>query len=557
MKKLTSLILAGAMAVCMFASCNTNGNSNSAGVNGYYPGTPTADSVTVNIGGEPPTMFNILSIDSKSNTVLSHILDSLVIQDESGAIVPNAAESWKYDEETLTYTFYIREGQVWSNGDPVTAHDFEFGWKALLNPEFAATYAYAGFIIKNGEAYTNGEVTADKVGVKALDDYTLEVVLESPTPYALSRFSQSLFAPINEKAYNEITAEFGPESYGTDPDKLVTNGPYVVTEWMHEDYVLLEKMEGYNGPFQVEIPKIYFKMITDANAAMNAFRAGELDYMFELTGEQAELLKGEGAPVIGYQSSRIHYIDYNYSWPGLDNENIRKALTLSVNNEELCTNVLKSSSKPAYTIVPQSITELSTGDMFYNRVGDQFAYDPEQALTLLETGLAEEGLTKETLNLTIICDDTTTATTVCAYLQEQWKTKLGIDVKIEVMPYKSRIQHLIDQDFCLCLDSWGLSYNDPSSILEVFISTNGNNAGLYVNEEYDALMALAASEADEATRYEILAEAEKILIGEDMGPGPLYYEYKDVIASEKVEGLVITAFQYTWRFASINPEVVE
>ena len=551
MKKLLSLALVAVLTMVMLASCETDKTPA-----GYYAGTPTKDSITVNIGGEPPTMFNILSIDSYSNTVLSHVLDMLVIKDPTGAIVPNAAESWDYDEETLTYTFYIRQGQVWSNGDPVTAHDFEFAWKSLLNPEFAATYAYAAFIIKNGEAYTNGEVTADEVGVTALDDYTLELVLERPVPYALDELSGPLFAPLNQSAYEAIIAEFGEGSYGTDPDKVVTNGPYTITEWHHEDYLLIEKMEDYDGVFQVSIPKIYFDMIADSNTALNAFRAGELDFIHEMSGEQANMLIEEGAPVLGYQSTTIQYIDYNYDWPGLDNVNIRMGLTLSIDTQALCDNVLMDGSQPAYNIVTGSVTETSTGEAFTNRVGPLFEYNPELALELFELGLEEEGLTREDLNFVIICDDKEEVKKACAFIIEQWNTVLGIEVTIEAMPFKSRIQHLIDQDFCMCFDGWTLGNNDPVKILEVFISTNGNNAAKYLNVEYDALMALAAMEPNEEARYALLAQAETLLVGEDMGPGPLYFPYRNVIVSEKVDGLVRTGFQYTWRFASIDESVV-
>ena len=550
MKKFISIVLTIVLAVTLLASCKGKDPQ------GYYPGTPTKDSITVNIGGEPPTMFNILSIDSYSNTVLSHVLDMLVIKDPTGAIVPNAAESWEYDEDTLTYTFHIREGQVWSNGDPVTAHDFEFAWKSLLNPEFAATYAYSAFILKNGEAYTNGEVTADEVGVTALDDYTLEVILSRPVPYFLDEISGPLYGPLNQSAYEAIVAEFGEGSYGTDPDKVVTNGPYTITEWSHEDYLLVEKMEGYNGVFQVAIPKIYFDMISDANTALNAFRAGELDYIHELSGEQAISLIAEGAPVMGYQSTTIQYIDYNYDWAGLDNVNIRMGLTLSLDTQALCENVLMDGSQPAYNIVTGSITELSTGEPFTNRVGPLFEYNPELALELFEKGLEEEGLTREDLNFVIICDDKDDVKKACAFIIEQWNTVLGIEVTIEAMPFKSRIQHLIDQDFCMCFDGWTTGNNDPIDIMEVFISTNGNNAAKYLNEEYDALMALAAMEADEEARYELLAQAETLLVGEDMGPGPLYFPFRNVIVSEKVNGLVRTGFQYTWRFASIDESVV-
>ena len=213
---------------------------------------------------------------------------------------------------------------------------------------------------------------------------------------------------------------------------------------------------------------------------------------------------------------------------------------------------MKNSSKPAYSIVPASITEPSTGSSFHDRVGDLFGYDPEKAKELLTQGLKEENMTAEELNLNLICDDKDDAQRVAAFLQEQWKQNLGIQVEISAMPYKSRINHLIEKDFCMVLDGWLPDYNDPNTYLEIFISDNGNNAANYTNPEYDALMAQAAAEQDEDARYDLLAQAEKLLIGTDMGPGPLYYIYRDYIVSDKVEGAIVSAFQSTWRYASIK-----
>ena len=551
MKKLVSLGLAAILAVSLFAGCGQSGTSaQSEGT--AYPGTSDPESITVNLGGEPPTLFNLMAIDSYSGRVISHLMDMLIMQDKDGVIVPSTAQSWEYDENTLTYTFHLKKGNTWTNGDEVTAHDFEFGWKSLLNPAFAAPYAYSAYIIKNGEAYNNGEVSADEVGVKALDDYTLQVQLEQPCAYALSQFASTLFAPLNKAAYEKITAQYGANSYGTDADKVVTNGPYTVTQWTHEDQLVLEKNAAYTGESQVQIPKITFRMISDANTALNEFEAGELDFIPELTGDQAEALRAKGANVQSYDTAGVNYLDYSMDWPGLDNAKIRKALSMSIDAQSLCDNVLKNSSKPAYSMVPASITEPSTGKSYAARVGAQFSYDPEKAKQLLAEGLAEKNMTAADLKLSLICDDKDEAQRVAAFLQEQWKQNLGIQVEINAMPYKSRINHLVEKDFCMVLDGWLPDYNDPNTYLEIFITGNGNNAANYTNSEYDALMKQAAAEQDENARYELLAKAEKLLIGTDMGCGPLYYLYRDYIVSDKVDGAIVSAFQNTWRYASIH-----
>ncbi len=536
-----------------FSACNpaSSGGASSAKAM-VYPGTKETGSVTTNLRTEPSTLFSTLANDVEAGNVLKHLLDTLVVVGPDEKIIPAAADRWDYDEKTYTYTFHLNKNSVWSNGAPVTAQDFVYGWQCLLDPKFAAPTAYAAFIVKNGEEINTGKLPPSALGVKAVDDYTFQVELRGPTAYALSQFTNPVFAPLNEKAYKDIVAKKGETAYGTSVDTVVTNGPYKLTKWEHENLLTVEKDTGYKGSAKVAIEKIHFRMISDSNTALNEFRAGNMDYLPVLEGSQAALLKNEGVKVQNLNTASMRYLDYNFKWPGLDNPNVRKALAMSIDLEALCKNVLKNSSQPSYNFVPAAITESVSGKPFTQRVGPQFKFDVAKAKELLQLGLTQKLMSAADLKLELVVDDNDVSKNVGAYLQEQWKKNLGIEVKVNAMPKKSRLDKLYTKDFCLVFDSWYPDYNDPFNFLEAYLSNNANNASTFVDKEYDDTLIAAAKENDPEKRYAVLAQAEKFLVGRDMAPGPLYTEFNDYVITEKLQNFKPTAFQTTLRFATLK-----
>jgi len=555
-KKLIATLLVLAMSVMMFAACGkkedgTKNNADNGGTtneeasnNDAYPGTPGANEITVNIQSEPPEMFTVTTTDFTSFTVIRHIIENLVMLDENDEVIPGVAEDWTVSDDGLTYNFKLREGMKWSNGEPVTAHDFVFAWKTLLNPDIAAEYAYFGYVFKNGQAFYNGEVGAEELGFKALGDYELEVTLENPVAYFLSQLAFGVFAPLNEKAYNE----FG-DTYGTDADKMVYNGAFNMTSWEHENKIVLEKNQEYWNADNIQLEKINMVMINDGNAALNAFKAGEVD-VINLNGEQAELMRSENYPVHNYEDGATFYLEYNLNDPFLQNKNLRKALTLAVDKQAFVTAILKNSSLPAASLTAPAVNGLN--DKFYKEVGDLIpALDVEKAKEYYAAALEELGV--DTVQLTMIADDSDVAVENAAFIQEQLRVNLGIDLKVENMPFKSRLERMTNKDFSIVFAGWGPDYNDPMTFLDLWETGNGNNHTSYSSEEYDAILNKIRTELDPATRMGYLMDLEGLL-AEDMPIGPIYWRVRDYVVSGKIaSGVVRTAFQdMNFRFVTLK-----
>lgn len=559
LKKLLATTLVLAMTASMIAGCGKKeetstptegttaaGTETTAAADpaaNPYPGTPGEGEITINIASEPPQLFTVTTTDTTSFTVIRHVIENLVSLDENDKVAPGVATDWTVSDDGLVYTFNLRQDMKWSNGEPVTANDFVFAWKSLLTPSFAADYAYFGYIFKNGQAYNEGTVGAEELGFKALSDYQLEVTLENPASYFLDTLAFGVFAPLNEKAYNE----FG-EAYGTDADKMAFNGAYKISSWEHESKLVLEKNPDYYNAANIEIEKINMVMINDANAAMNAFKAGEVD-VIGVNGEQSAMMKAEGYPVTTYDDGSVWYLEYNLNDPYLANANLRKALTYAIDKQTFVDAILKNSSKPAVSFTAPAINGLN--DKFANEVGALIpALDVAKAKEFYDLALQELGV--DSIELTMISDDSDTAIDNAAFVQEQLRTNLGLEITVESMPFKSRLERMSNKDFSIVFAGWGPDYNDPMTYLDMFETGNGNNHTSYTSAAYDELLDKVRAELDPATRMGYLVELEKLLM-EDMPIGPVYWRSRDYIMSGKIDsGVLRTAFQdMNYKFAKL------
>lgn len=515
------------------ADAGTSSSGDAAKPTGNYPGTSAPNSVAINISTEPPQMFSVTTTDTVSFNVLRHIMEGLTVLDPNDQPIPGVAEKWTISDDGLVYTFDIRKDYKWSNGEPVTANDFVFAFKALLDPKFAAPYSYFGYVFKGGADFANGKGSFDDVGVKALDDYKLELTLENPTPYLLGMLAFGVMLPLNEKAYNE----FG-EQYGTEADMMLTNGAYTFTSWAHESDIVLTKNPDYPKNSEVKIETINMKMIVDTNASMNAFKSGELD-MIGLTGEQRAQMQSENQPIYNYDDASCWYFEYNTNHPILSNKNIRKAITYAIDSESYVKNVVKNDSYALAQFTPRAIA--GKEKPFSEEVGPQFkAHDLETAKKLLEEGKKELGL--DTIKVSLLIDDGDTAAKHAAFFQENLKKDLGIDFTIEVVPFKARMERMQNKDFEIVMAGWGPDYNDPMTFLDMFESGNGNNHTSYSSPAYDELLDKVRTEADKDKRFGYLMDLEKLLM-EDMPIGPYYARVRDYTLSNKLTNVVRTGFQ--------------
>lgn len=562
LKKVLALVLSAALVVSAFAGCGGNSSSSttstesstasesSAESTGSEDSTPAASgdataiftpktvdaakTISLNAGMEPTGLNTLTSTYSIEFALFKHMYENLVTLDDDDNTVPGAAESWDYDEDTLTYTFHLRKDGVWTNGDPVTAKDFEFAWSQALNPDVASDYAYFLYFIKNAEKYFNGEVTWDEVGVKVVDDYTLEVTMEQPTPYALFLFSFGTLAPINQRFYEAV----GADLYSTEAQYFCTNGPFALTEWSHNDKIVMQKNDAWHGAADVEVEEIDWKIITDANAALSSFLAGDLDMVGLGTGELIKQATAAGATIQSYTDGTSFYIYFNNNDQYLSNVNLRRALFNAIDEQKEIDTVWQNDNEPMTSFTAPGVSA-TDGTSFAGKVGELYApsRDQEKAKEYLATALSELGCTVDDLSahLSIDCGDSATSIAEASFYQEQWRQVLGIEVTVNSMITKQGSQNRKTGNYVMSITGWGPDYNDPNTFLDLWVTDGGNNQTGFSNERYDELIDLAAKETDLEKRESYFIECEQI-IADQLPIGPAFWRASSYACSDKIKG---------------------
>ena len=563
LKKVLALVLSAALVVSAFAGCGGNSSKTSTesiaasessaestestasgdstpAASGDATATFTpktvdaAKTISLNAGMEPTGLNTLTSTYAIEFSLFKHMYENLVTLDDDDNTVPGAAESWDYDEDTLTYTFHLRKDGVWTNGDPVTAKDFEFAWSQALNPDVASDYAYFLYFIKNAEKYFNGEVTWDEVGVKVVDDYTLEVTLEQPTPYALFLFSFGTLAPINQRFYEAV----GADLYSTEAQYFCTNGPFALTEWSHNDKIVMQKNDAWHGAADVEVEEIDWKIITDANAALSSFLAGDLDMVGLDTGELIKQATAAGATIQSYTDGTALYIYFNNNDQYLSNVNLRRALFNAIDEQKEIDTVWQNDNEPMTSFTAPGVSA-TDGTSFAGKVGELYApsRDQEKAKEYLATALSELGCTVDDLSahLSIDCGDSATSIAEASFYQEQWRQVLGIEVTVNSMITKQGSQNRKTGNYVMSVTGWGPDYNDPNTFLDLWVTDGGNNQTGFSNERYDELIDLASKETDLEKRESYFIECEQI-IADQLPIGPAFWRAPSYACSDKIKG---------------------
>lgn len=544
LKRLLISTLAVAMSVSMLVGCGSNSKEE------------TNAEVVINLGTEPSDLNSITSTGSIDGNVLRHCMEGLITLDENDEAIPGVAkevptvENGGISEDGLTYTFKLREDSKWSNGETVTAKDFEFAFTALFTRGTAADYAdtWAPLIVgAENLLKATKNITVDKVateakdeyearGWKALDDTTFEVKLNAPCTYFVPLMAFINFYPVNEEFYLNAGSK-----YATEADQLMYNGAFIMTSWQHENNLVLEKNENYWDNGSIKLSKITMEMITDPNTIINRYNEGTID-MIGLNAANKETLEnaGKGDLIAQYNDGSNFYLEFNTNVKGLNNAKVRKALTLALDAETFVKSILKNSSTVANSFTPAAI---QNGE-FANKVGDlvhRDQYDTAAIQALLEEGLAEENMKVSDLDITILMDDGDDVKKQGAFVQEQFK-KIGVTLNVEQVTYQTRLQRMSDKKFDITFAGWGPDYNDPMTFMDLWLTGAGNNHTSWSNAKYDELISKARVEGDAAVRENYLIEAEKIL-AEEMPVGYVYCRVRDYACSERLTGVRRTAFQ--------------
>ena len=483
--------------------------------------------ISINENEEPESLNPNLTTDSTGTTVNSIMSEGLMRSDKDGIPAAGLAEKWEINEDGLVWKFYLRENLKWSDGSPLTANDFKFSWMKVLAPETGAKNADLLYVIKGAEAYNKGEGTAEDVGIKVLDDNTIEVSLEEPSEYFLSLLAHVTYSPISEKLFNEKK-----ENFGLDPSSITASGPYMLKEWNHNANIILSKNENYWNKDNIKLDEIEIKLVVDNEAALNAFNNGEID-LIRIGSVQYEKLKNDDRIHL-FQNNSVWFLLFNMENDFLKNPKIRKAIQMSINREELIDKVLGGMGNPATGLIPNGIMGNKEG--FRDEAGTAVPdYNTDEAKKLFREGLEELGVTKPP-KLTILINDALNNKSVAEFAQEQLRVNLGLEIEIEAVTYKERVVRSQQHNFDMVFTSWKAIYADPKSYLDIFVSGAGNNYGVYSNKNYDEEVSKSNKILDREERIKQIQEAEVTLIN-DIPAAFLYFQTRIVILNPRVKNI--------------------
>lgn len=482
-----------------------------------------------------PVLDPALVPDTYSGIMIKNLMEGLTRPDAEGEPEPAMAESWDVSEDGLVYTFLLRDAE-WSNGDPVTAGDFEFAWKRVLNPDVASPKASDLFVLKDAQAYYSGEASVDDVGVKALDDKTLEVTLEVPTPYFLDLTARTIVMyPVNPRAVEEN------ESWALDAgEAYVTNGPFTLSEWEHNSYFTFSKSPSYWDAENVQLETVNVQVIEAESTANAAFQAGEIDFVgipFNTVSLDALDVYRADDTLQTVDFAALYEYKVNVTDPVLSNVNVRKALAYGIDRQTLIDNITKANETPALGLVSPAMRGFEDSNNYYTDG------DFEAAKEYLAKGLEELGMSDPSeLTVTLTTNTSESHGAIAQYLQAGWVNNLGINVEIANQEWQVHLDNLLTLNYQLGRLGSVAEYNDPYAFLEMYYEAdNGMNRTGWENEEYQRLLDEASVETDEEKRVELMKQAEAIFM-EEMPPIPVYFYSNAYVAKDYVQNMHPDAF---------------
>ena len=470
--------------------------------------------ITLALRDEPPQLNSMKATDSISGVVLGHVMEGLLRMDMQDRLEAAIAERWEVTPERAT--FWLRDNAKWSDGVPITAHDFEFAWKTVLDPANASRYAFLLYPIKNARAANEGEIPLDQVGVYAQDDHTLIVELEYPTPFFDKMVTFQTYFPVREDFYLSTDGKFG-----ADADKLIFSGPFRMTDWVHGSSLYMVRNEHYWDQERIHLSAINFAYVTsDSGARVNFYKDNKIAYT-TLRAEDLDDAMQNQWPLYREQDGTLWYIEFNHREDRVTrNYNVRKALQLVLDMEEL---VYKVAKLPGYLPGESLFPVWLMGENDYLRKeypAQKVKLDTAKAREHIALAKQELGL-DELPELVLLTDDSPFASVQAEWIQGTLKTKLGIDVKIDKQIFKQRLEKTLAGDFDISTPGWGPDYDDPLTFGDLFASWNVQNRGRYANAELDRQVEIAQTSLDQGARAAAFDRIQDIIF-EDVAILPMY-----------------------------------
>ncbi len=492
---------------------------------------------------EPNNMNPGAATDIYSHNVLLQIFEGLTRINKDGEPEKAMAQDIIVSADLLTYTFKLRDNAKWTNGDPVTAEDFAYAWKWALDPKNGSEYAYQLYYIKNAEKAYKNELPADQIGIKVVDDKTLEVKLENPTPFFLELTAFNTYYPVDSKIVKDKpnwSKEAGPD--------YISNGPFKMVEWKHKNKIVLAKNENYWDAQSVKLDKIEINMIEDANTELSMFEGGELDMAGAPTGnipfDAMAQLKASGTLNVAPKAGTYWY-EFNTAKKPFNNKKIRQAFAYAIDRKALVDNVTQGGEIPAMAVVPPTMFKENEQGLFKDG-------DVETAKKLLAEGMQEEGYASvdklPPITLSYNVDDAQTK--IAQAVQDMWLKNLGVKVKLDTQEWNAYYESVKLGKYQVARMGWTGDFNDPINFLEIFKTAGGNNHTGWQDKEYADMLTKSATESDPAKRKAILKHAEKILV-DAMPVIPFYFKSSIYVKNPKLKDVVLSAMgnaQYKWAY---------
>lgn len=477
------------------------------------------------VSGEVPTLDPTKSSDTASNKIISDLFEGITSRTPSGDIAPGLAKNWEVSDDGLTYTFHLRKA-TWSDGEPITAEDVVYTLQRAVDPATAAPYAwYLGTAnILNATEITDGHKPASALGVKAVDDHTIEFTLVRRTPYFPNMLTHSSTYPVPKHAV---------EKYGdnwTRPENMVNSGAYNLTNWVINERIDLERNPMYWNDKETVINNTSYVTSSDANAEYNRYRTGEIDVTFSFPLESYKKIKQERPDeFLTMPSLATYYYLFNTEREPFNDVRVRKALAYAIDRNVVTDIILGQGQQPAYSATPPAINNFEPPKLAWAEMTQEERYQKAKAL------LAEAGYTKDNpLEFELVYNTMESHKKLALTVTSMWKRHLPVKVSLANQEWKTFLQKVLQKDFDVARDGWNGDYNEASTFLSYF-SSKGMNKSNWSNPEYDKLLDQALSVVDPEKRKAYYQEAERIF-AEEMPAIPMYFYTRSVIKSPKVGG---------------------
>jgi oligopeptide transport system substrate-binding protein len=517
--------LCGAALIALSA-CGDGSNNKTAQSGTSNGGTAGEAVLRRGNAAEPTTLDPHFSTGTWEDNIISDLLVGLTTADAAGKAIPGAAESWDTSPDGKTWTFHLRDLQ-WSDGKPVTAGDFIYAWRRILDPKTAAPYAAILYGFKNAQAIASGKMKPEELGARAIDDKTVELQLENPAPYLPELLAHTTAYPVPQQVVEAKGRDW------TKPDTYIGNGPYTLVEWIPNDHITLVKNPKFYDAASVKIDRVVYYPIADPDAGLKRFRAGELDTQDGIPTNQFDFVKSTMGPLLHSDPSAANgWLVINLQHKPFDDIRVREALNLAYDRETMAEKVVKIGQPPSYSIVPPGIANYPGGVEFSFK-NTPYSERVKQAQQLMQQ--AGFGPNKH-LQTSMATGPSPDAKRIAAAVQEIWRS-IYVDTEIVQLDAQVYSSNLRTGNFDIAGYAWIADFNDPRNFLFLLLSDNELNFGHYKNPEFDALIKQSDQEQDLKKRGEILAKAEAIAL-KDVPWIPTRYQVTLNLVQPYVKGWV-------------------